>query len=45
MAIVLHQTKFISLMLGALMVIGGVISKNTAEQMGIPNHEFLNPLG
>jgi hypothetical protein len=44
MSIVLDSGRFTNLSVAALMIIGGVVSKNSAEQMDMPDHPFLMPL-
>lgn len=41
----LNTKKFSLLSLGALLVIAGVVLKNSAEQLGKPNHSVAKPLG
>jgi len=41
----LNTKKFTLLSLGALLVIAGVVLKNTSEQLGEPNHPVAKPLG
>jgi hypothetical protein len=43
--IVLNASKFVHLAIAATAIVGGVVSKNSAEQMGQPNHPVMEPLG
>lgn len=44
MSIILDSERFTNLSVSALMIIGGVVSKNSAEQMEMLDHPLLMPL-